>query len=417
MVKINTQGLRRVVITGMGIVSPVGGTPETFWECLDQGRSGIRECRHFDVSDFPIKIAGEVDNSLLNGDLTSKFIGKSDRALVLGLCASGRALSDAGFSITGEEPVPAGCIVGTGLGPANDTQDSYATYAVQGWRRLRPMTIPKTMFNSIASRITIKYRLTGQHYAIASACASGAHALGQAILMVRTGLEQVVLAGGADSPLVEAIYGAWINLKVLSQNPDPERASRPFDKNRDGLVLSEGAAMLVLEDLEHAQARGARIYAEITGYGATSDATHLTSPDAGGQARAISLALRNAGLEPTDVSYINAHGTGTIANDPVETDAIKLALGKRAYDVPVSSTKSMTGHPMGCAGALELMACVQAIRHNRVPPTINLDEPDPQCDLDYVPNVSRACTVDVAVSNSFAFGGSNSVLVVQRYTD
>lgn len=417
MAMVNNQAKRRVVVTGIGLASPIGCSLDAFWQALDQGQSGIRQCRNLDVSDFPIKIAGEVDNAFLNGDLTVKFISKSDRALVLGLYATSRALADAGLRNDGEEPIEAGCILGTGLGPCNDMESSYSLLALKGWRKLRPTTIPKTMFNTITNRITIKYKLLGQHYTIASACASSSHALGMATMMIRSGMENMILAGGADSPLSPGIFGAWIHLGILSPDPDAPRAFRPFDRNRNGLVLSEGAAMLVLEELEHAKSREARIYAEIVGYGATSDATHLTNPNPDGQARAINLALRNAELGHSDIDYINAHGTATILNDPVETQAIKLAFGKRAYEIPVSSTKSMTGHPMGSSGAMELIACIQAIRHNRLPPTINLDEPDTLCDLDYVPKVSRSCHVDVALSNSFAFGGSNSVLVVKRFVE
>lgn len=409
--------IRRVVVTGIGLVSPLGCSPETFWQALVQGQSGIRQCRNLDVSDFPIKIAGEVDNAFLNGDLSDKFISKSDRALVLCLCATSHALVDAGLRNGIDDPIESGCILGTGLGPGKNIASSYSTLVLAGWRKLRPMTIPKTMFNTIANRITIKYKLLGPHYTIASACSSSSHALGMAFAMIRNGMGNIFLTGGTDSPLLTGTFGAWVNLGILSPNPDAPHASRPFDKNRNGLVLSEGSAMLVLEELEHAKAREARIYAEIAGYGAASDATHLTSPNPDGQARAINFALRNAELGHSDIDYINAHGTATILNDPVETQAIKLAFGKRAYEIPVSSTKSMTGHLMGSSGALELIACIQSILHNQLPPTINLDEADLLCDLDYVPKVSRPCHVDVALSNSFAFGGSNSVLIVKRFVE
>ncbi len=408
---------RRVVVTGIGLVSPLGDNLENFWQALDHGQSGVRYCRNMDVSDFPIKIAGEVNNSFLDEDLTVKFNPKSDRTLVMGLSSAGRALIDAGLRNDGKEPIEAGCILGTGLGPGSNIEASYLTLANSGWRKLRPMTIPKTMFNVITNRITIKYNLTGQHHTIVSACSSSSHALGMASMLIRSGAESMILAGGADSPLLHGTFGAWVNLGILSSHPDPQRASRPFDKNRSGLVLGEGAAILVLEELEHAKARDARVYAEIAGYGASSDATHLTKPDPDGQARAITLALQNSEVGHSDIDYINAHGTATILNDPIETQAIKLAFGKRAYEIPVSSTKSMTGHLMGSSGALELIACIQSIRHNRLPPTINLDEADPLCDLDYVPNVSRHCHVGVALSNSFAFGGSNSVLVVKRFVE
>jgi len=417
MIALKRENRRRVVVTGMGSISSMGGSADALWESVSKGKSGISKIKNFDVSDFPVQIGGEVSNELLNGDLTDKFISKSDRGLVFGLSAAGRALRDAGFAGVGREPIDAGCIVGSGLGPCHDAESNYATYTRKGWRAIRPMTISKLMFNAFPSRMSIMYKLLGEHHAIASACASGAQAIGRAVMMVRSGMEDVTLAGGCDSPLTPSIYGAWISMRILSMNPDPERASRPFDRDRDGLVLAEGATMLVVEELEHARRRGARIYAEIIGYGASSDATHITSPSPEGQSRAIRKAVEDAHVQDDEIGYINAHGTSTIANDVAETKAIKMAFGKRAYDIPVSSSKSMTGHPMGSGGALELCITIEALLHQTLPPTVNLDVPDSECDLDYVPKTARTADFNTAISNSFAFGGSNSVIVVKTFDD
>jgi 3-oxoacyl-[acyl-carrier-protein] synthase II len=406
---------RRVVVTGMGILSPLGGSVEEFWSALRAGRSGIRRIESFEIDEYPVTIGGEVDRSQINGDLSDKFVSRTDRSLVLALSAAGRALGDAGFPIDGQEPVDAACVIGSGLGPSQTAESGYSTLALQGWQALRPTTIPKIMYNVTASRVSIHYRLVGEHHAVASACASSASALCHAMLLIRSGVENVVLSGGADCPFTPGMFGAWVNLRVLSRNPDAPHACRPFDRERDGLVLAEGAAMLVLEELEHAVRRGAPIYAELIGYGASSDASHVTNPDPEGQTRALTRALRDAHIEPDEIDYINAHGTATLINDPVETEATKRALGAHAYRVPMSSTKSMTGHTLGSAGAMELIASIQAIRDGFVPPTINLDDPDPACDLDYVPRKGRARPVRTVLSNSFAFGGSNCVLVAREF--
>jgi len=273
--------------------------------------------------------------------------------------------------------------------------------------------IPRLMFNRIASQISIKHGLTGGHHVIAAACASASLAMIEAFGVVRSGRETIVLTGGCDSPMTRSMYGPWVNLRVLSRNPEPTRASRPFDKDRDGLVLAEGAAMLLFEDAEHATARGATCYAEVMGGGTSSDASHITNPNAEGQALAIQRALAGVGLGPEDIDYINAHGTSTILNDVTETRAIKLAMGKSAHHIPASSTKSVIGHCMGASGALELVATILAMQHQTLPPTLNLDEPDPECDLDYVANVPRPARIRMALSNSFAFGGANAVMVVR----
>ena len=304
-------------------------------------------------------------------------------------------------------------LIGSGLGPCATLAESYALYNTRGWQAIRPTSIPRSMYNLPASHISMELRLLGGHHVVAAACASSALAMADACECIQSGREDVVLTGGCDSPMTPSMYGGWINLRVLSKNPDPAKASRPFDRRRDGMVLAEGAAMLLFEEAEHARRRGARAYAEILGSGTSSDATHITQPSAEGQAMAIRHALRVTGLAPEDVDYINAHGTSTVLNDRTETQAIKLAFGDRARSVPISSTKSVLGHAMGASGALELVATILAIRHQVIPPTVNLETPDPECDLDYVPNVPRPARIRIALSNSFAFGGSNAVLVVQ----
>ena len=408
---------RRVVITGIGILSPAGNNLEAYWRGITSGRSAIREVRLFDTRDMPIHIGGEVDQDELRDAVSPSAFQRTDRAALLGLVATERALADAGMSERAHDAPPVGVVVGSGLGPCHDAQWAYGIFHERGWKGVRPTTIPRVMFNRIASEISIKFHLTGGHHVVAAACASASLAMVEAFEAVRSGRETVVLTGGCDSPLTPSIYGAWINLRILSKNPDPTRASRPFDRLRDGLVLSEGAAMLVFEEAEYALARGATVYAEVIGAGTSSDASHITNPSAEGQTLALRRALDSAGLAPGDVDYINAHGTSTTLNDVTETRAIKLAFGQHAARIPISSTKSVIGHCMGASGALELVAAILAIRHQTLPPTVNQEEPDPECDLDYVPNTPRSARVGVALSNSFAFGGANAVLAIRAFEE
>jgi 3-oxoacyl-[acyl-carrier-protein] synthase II len=364
---------------------------------------------------MPIHTAGEVDAEEFDSLAAASEAKSTDRGVMFGLIASREALKDAGLLDAAKDGLPVAAILGSGLGPCHQAEISYGEYLTRGWRGIRPTTIPRAMYSTLASQISIAYHLTGGHHVVAAACASGTLAMAEAYQAIRSGGEEVVLTGGVDSPLNRSTYGGWMNLRALSRNPDPARASRPFDRRRDGFVLAEGAGILIFEELERARARGAKIYGEIIGEGASSDATHLTQPDVQGQALAIRRALNDAGIEPEEVDYINAHGTGTPLNDPVETAAIKAALGEHARRVPISSTKSVIGHAMGASGALELIACFLAIQHQVVPPTVNLEEPDPECDLDYVPLQARPHPVRTVLSNSFAFGGSNAVLAVRAF--
>lgn len=411
----NANGMRRVVVTGMGLLSPAGNNVDAFWQGITCGKSSIRRLSHFDIADMPVCAAGEVDNSALGEALAEGVSKRMDRAALLGLVAARNALKDAGIADEARNGMRIGLSLGTGLGPCETLAESYLSYDTKGWKGVRPTTVPRSMYNVPASTISMECHLTGGHQVAAAACASGAVAIADACDWVRVGREKIVMTGGCDSPLIPSMYGAWINLRVLSRNPVPEEACRPFDRNRDGMVLAEGAGILIFEELEHALKRGARIYAEVLGSGVSSDASHITKPLAEGQAIAIRHALECTGLTPEDVDYINAHGTSTPLNDPTETQAIKLALGERARRIPISSTKSVLGHSMGASGALELIASVLAIRHQTLPPTVNLHEPDPECDLDYIPNVARPGRVKVVLSNSFAFGGSNAVLAVRNF--
>ena len=399
----------------MGILSPAGNDLESYWRGITCGRSAIRKIRRFDTMGMPIQIGGEVDDDDFASDFSDAPLRRMDRAVMFGMVAAGRALESASISEEMCRRMPIGALIGSGLGPAHHAEEAYAAFCAKGWRAVRPTTIPRVMYNSIASHISIRYHLTGGHHVVAAACSSSSLAIAEAFECVRTGREDVVLTGGCDSPMVPSIYGAWVNLRILSRNPEPEKASRPFDRNRDGLVLSEGAAMFVFEEMTSAVARGARIFAEVLGSGGSSDASHITRPSAEGQALALRRALENADLAPGEVDYINAHGTSTLLNDVTETEAIKRAFGKEAKRVPISSTKSVIGHAMGASGSLELVATILALNRQVLPPTVNLDEPDPKCDLDYVPKEARPAPLRVALSNSFGFGGSNSVLAVKSF--
>lgn len=406
---------RRVVVTGLGVITPAGATLDSLWQGVISGRSFTRNIQRFDTSAMPVHSGGEIDLSLLQSIFPGNALQREDITVLLADYAANQALIDAGIADAARAGMPVGLIMGTGMGPCHTAQDSYHQYEIRGWQGLRPTTVPRTMFNVIAGEVSMRRHLTGGHCVLAAACASASLAIAQAYSAVLSGLEDVCLTGGADSPITLSMYGAWINLRVLAKDPDPAKACKPFDKRRDGLVLAEGAAVLVLEELEHARARNARIYAEIIGAGTTSDAAHITKPEVAGQAAAIDRCLRFAGITPADVDYINAHGTATLLNDVTETQAIKRVLGDRARQVPISSTKSILGHAMGASGAVELVTTVLALKNQIAPPTVNLHDPDPECDLDYVPNAARPARLRVALKNSFAFGGANAVLAVKTF--
>jgi len=411
--------IRRVVITGLGAVTPVGNDVPTTWEALLAGRSGVDRIRRFDPSELKTQFAAEVKDFDPTKYMSRREARRFDRFTHFALAAATEAVADAGLDMASEDPSEVGVLVGSGVGGISTLLEQFSLMQRRGSRRVSPFLIPALMMNGAAGQIAITFGLQGPNLAVASACASGAHAIGEAAAIIRRGDAQIMLAGGSEAGIVPiAIAGFNVMGAISTRNDDPQRASRPFDADRDGFVLGEGAGMVVLESLEHAQARGARIYGELLGYGATSDAFHITAPaeDGKGAAMAMQKALEHAGIPPTAVDYINAHGTSTLLNDASETTAIKAVFGEHAYRLAVSSTKSMIGHLLGAAGAVEAIFCLLALRDQMLPPTINYETPDPACDLDYVPNVARQAKVNVVMSNSFGFGGHNAVLVFGRFS-
>ena len=396
--------MTRVAITGIGIVSPFGIGRAAALDALRHARSGIRRITSIDASALNSQIAGEV-----LGDVP----GKQDRFTRFALAAAQEAATQGGFDTIGTDPERIGVLIGTGLGGAETLDTAYKRmYGENG--RIAPTSIAMSMYNAATSAVSTAYNARGVSYAVVSACASSAHAIGLAMQTIRSGQADAMFAGGSDAPLTFGIIRAWEAMRVLAfDNEHPEEACRPFSADRKGLVLAEGAAVFLLESFENARRRGATILGEIAGFGATSDAGHITDPSADGASRAMRMALRDAGLDPADVAYINAHGTATRANDATETAAIKEVFGERAYAIPVSSTKSLHGHAMGASGAIELACSLLALNDGFLPPTINLTAPDPACDLDYVPNETRRSDAGVLLSNSFGFGGMNAVIAAR----
>lgn len=409
---------RRVVVTGMGAVTPLGSTVDTFWDGIRNGVCGIDLIQKFDTTDFKVKVAGEVKGFDPELYMTKKEVKRNDLFAVYGMGAAVQAFDDSGLDMEKEDADRVGVFVGSGVGGLMTMQEQVTRMNEKGPSRVSPMFIPMTIGNMVAGNISIRYGAKGACEDIVSACATGTNAIGDAFRRIQYGELDVCFAGGAEGAICEIGIAGFTNLTALSQNPDPKDACKPFDKNRDGFVMSDGAGVLILEELEHAKARNAKIYAEVVGYGSTADAYHVTapSPDGSGAAKAMKLAMEEAGITPKQVSYINAHGTSTHANDSGETAAIKLAMGEDAYKIPVSSTKSMTGHLLGAAGAIEAIVCIKALEEGFVPPTINYHTPDEECDLDYVPNVGRAIeNPDCALSNSLGFGGHNAVLCFKKW--
>lgn len=409
---------RRVVITGLGIVSPVGVSPEQFFSNLMAGRSGIKRLENNFTEQLSIRIAAPVDNFNPAAHFTKIQLTGIERFSQLALVAAEQAVQDAQLILDESEYSRAGVYMGSCLGGAGTLEDGYIEIFKRDNPRIKPLSVLLSMNNAAASHLSIKYHLQGPNITYATACSSSAIALGEAYRQIKHGYADVMLAGGAEAMLTLGAMKAWEALRTLAQEDpsDPAASCKPFSKNRSGLVLGEGAAVLVLEDAERAMKRGAKIYAELAGYDCSSDASHITKPDATGQTRTILNALKDAGLQPQDIGYINAHGTATLAGDIQETLAIKNVFGRHVHTMPVSSTKSMHGHLMGATGAVEFMAAVMALQHQSIPPTINLHQPDPECDLDYVPNQGRTgVQLDAVISNSFAFGGTNAVLVARRF--
>ncbi len=411
---------RRVVVTGMGVVSPVGCGVETFWKALLAAQNGIRKVTHFDAGAFDSQINGDVIDYDPLKYFNSKDARNLSRFIQFAVVAANEALAQSRLDIKAMNPYRIGVVLGSGIGSIQSAEEEYDKYLEKGPGRISPFFITRMIINEAAGQVSINTGAMGPCFAIATACATGNNCIGEAMRMIQHGEVEAMIAGGTESATSKLGLGGFCALKALSKRNDaPEKASRPFDLNRDGFVMGEGAGVVILESLDQAKARGANILAELIGYGRTADAYHITAPHAEGLGalRAMELAVKDAGLKPQNIDYINAHGTSTKLNDQIETLAIKRLLGDYAKRVPVSSTKSMIGHLLGAAGAVEFIACIMSIRDNKVHPTINYETPDPLCDLDYVPNVARSLSVDVALSNSLGFGGHNAVLVVRRFCE
>jgi 3-oxoacyl-[acyl-carrier-protein] synthase II len=405
---------RRVVITGLGAVTAIGHDVNSFWESLLAGTGGIHRISHFDPKDFASQMGAEVRDWDPAQHMDPKDVRRNDRYTHFGFVAAKQAVNDSGLDLTKEDGDRVGVLIGTGNGGMHTYETQLKTMWDRGPRKVSPFTIPALIGNMCSGLVAIEYGARGPNFGVVSACATGTHAIGEATHMIRRGDADIMIAGGSEAAVTPFAYASFCSMKAMStRNDDPEKASRPFDKNRDGFVMGEGAGILVLESLEHAQARGARIYCEIAGYAATCDAYHITQPDPDGKGLSMAMrrALASAAVGPEAIDYINAHGTSTPYNDKFETLAIKRIFGEHATRVAISSTKSMTGHLLGAAGGIESVICAKAIQTQHIPPTINYEEPDPECDLDYVPNKSRAAKVRTVLSNNLGFGGQNAAAV------
>ncbi|MEO0556879.1 MAG: beta-ketoacyl-ACP synthase II [Bacteroidota bacterium] len=414
---------RRVVVTGLGALTPIGNTVSAFWESMMDGRSGAAPITNFDASPFGTTFACEVKDFDPSDHLDRKEARRLDPFCHFALVAADEALADAGIdtsTLSEEEQNQTGVVFGSGIGGMKLFQDQVVGYAEHGPRRLSPFFVPMMIIDMAPGQISMRHSLRGPNYATVSACATSNNAIGDAYLLIKNGLAETMVAGGTDASITEVGLGGFGNMKALStRNDEPERASRPFDVDRDGFVMAEGAGALILESLEHAQARGARIYAELVGLGMSADAHHISAPHPEGLGAKLAMqqALRTAGLQPEEVDYLNMHGTSTPLGDIAETKAIKAVFGEHAYAMNLSSTKSMTGHLLGAAGAVEAVASILAVVNDRVPPTVNIDNQDPACDLNYTPNAPQDRTVNVALSNAFGFGGHNTCVVFRKMVD
>ena len=409
--------MRRVVVTGMGAVTTFGAGADALWGAVREGRNGIAPVTKIDVADMPSKVAAEVHGFDASAFIDRKELKRMDSFSHYALAASIMAHGQSGLKLDGSAKERAGAIIGSGIGGIETFEEQFRVMAEKGPSRISPFFIPMMIANMASGRVAIHFGLKGFNECIVTACSSGTNAIGDAIHAIRSGIADVVFAGGAEAAITPMAFAGFCSMKAMSTNPDPGSASRPFDRNRDGFVLGEGAGVLVLEEREQALRRGARIIAEALGYGCTNDAFHIVQPAEGGEgaARCMKAALDDAGISPGDVQYVNAHGTSTPPNDRFETMAIKTVFGGHAGSLAISSTKSMTGHLLGAAGAIEAIITCCALRDGFVPPTINYSEPDPECDLDYVPNAGRRAALSCAISNSFGFGGHNATLVFKRH--
>jgi len=408
---------RRVVITGFGVIAPNGMGPEAFWDGLVNGRSATGTVTAFDTTGMTSTVDAEVKDFDPTRWMSPRDVRRADRFVQLAVAASLMAVEHAGLNMDAEDPNRVGVLIGSGIGGIHTICAEHEKLLSQGPRRLSPFLIPMLIINMASGQVSIALNARGPNFSIATACATAAHSIGEAADIVRLGEADVMISGGSEAALNTLGFGGFCAMKALStRNHEPEKASRPFDLERDGFVMGEGAGIVVLEDYEHARTRGAEILCEVAGYGATADAHHVTAPSPGGEgaSRCMIAALESAGLNAEDIDYINAHGTSTQLNDKLETEAIKNVFGNGAHAVPISSTKSMVGHLLGAAGAVELIACILSMQHNTIHPTINYETPDPECDLDYVPNTPREATLNTALSNSLGFGGHNAALIIKR---
>ena len=413
---------RRVVVTGMGIVSPVGSTVESAWDAVCNGRSGVNTVASFDATHMKTRIAGEVVDFDVANYLSPREAKRMDEFVHYGFAAAADALEDAGLldENSAHDPERIGCALGAGIGGLQSIEDTTKAYMKGGPRKVSPFYIPGSIINMIGGYVSLKYNLKGPNLAIVTACSTATHNIGSAYRMIQYGEADVMAAGGAEFATTPTSMSGFISARAMStRNDQPERASRPWDRDRDGFVLSNGAGVIILEELEHAKNRGATIYGEVLGFGMSADAFHMTAPpgDGEGAARCMRIAMNDAAVDPQDVEYINAHGTSTPLGDLAETTATKTIFGEHAYKVAISSTKSMTGHLLGAAGGVEAIFSLLSIRDGIIPPTINLENPSDDCDLDYVPNTARETNLNIAISNSFGFGGTNGSLVLRKFTD
>mgnify|MGYP003571917842 FL=1 len=411
---------RRVVVTGLGMVAPVGHTVKEAWDNILAGKSGIRPITHFDVEPFSVRFGGPIYDFDITQYISNKDARKMDKFIHYGLAAGCQAIEDSGLQVTDENATRIGVAIGAGIGGITGIENNYHVYLDKGPRKISPFFVPANIINMVAGNLSIKYGLKGLNYSIVSACSTGTHNIGEAARLIRHGYVDAMIAGGSEMATSPVGLGGFAAARALStRNDDPQAASRPWDKDRDGFVLSDGAGVMMLEEYEQAKARGAQIYAEVVGIGMNSDAYHMTAPSENGEgAKACMLmALNDAGLNIEQVDYVNAHGTSTPAGDLAETLAIKGAFGAHAFKLAVSSTKSMTGHMLGAAGGAEAVFTALAIRDQVAPPTINMENQDPACDLDFVPNTARDMRIDIAISNSFGFGGTNGTLALRRFSD
>ena len=408
---------RRVVVTGVGAVTPLGNDVATSWSNLIQGKSGIGPLTRLNPDDFPAKVAGEVKDFQPEKYINPKDVRKMDRFTHYAIAAALEAVEDAQLVIDEDNAHRVGVWIGSGIGGIETIENQHKNFLERGYRRVSPFFVPMLIPDMAAGQVSILLGAKGINSCTVTACATGTNSIGDAFKAIQRGDADVMVTGGTEAPITNMAMAGFSSARALSTNPDPKTASRPFDKNRDGFVIAEGAGIVILEELEHALKRGAKIYAEVVGYGMTGDAYHITAPapEGEGGARAMQMALDDAGMRPEEIEYINAHGTSTEYNDKFETAAIKKVFGEHAYQIPVSSTKSMTGHLLGASGAVEAIFSVLAIKESVIPPTINLETPDPDCDLDYVPNEARRQPVHAVLSNSFGFGGHNATLIFKKY--